>query len=267
LKEFSIPKGTTKVASGMFSNCKNLTNVTLPEGITELGAGAFYYCKSLTAIDLPESLETIWQGVFDRCELLTQITFPQKLSEYVPSFKFCENLERFIVAQENEYFSAIDGVLFNRDGTELLCYPAAKEDTSYVISSDVTLIGEEAFHSCKNLKDIQIPTSVTYIGGFAFSNCENLQSIYLPQDMEYLGNYAFYDCTSLNTISLPHCKAIARQYLFFDCVNLETVICPDTMEEWNKKGIFLQPWTLRLIQKKFKTVTIYCSDGVIVSEE
>lgn len=63
-----------------------------------------------------------------------------------------QNIEEIIVAEDNPYFSSLDGVLFNDDRTILLAYPAAKESDSYTVPESVTEIKESAFYAARNVK-------------------------------------------------------------------------------------------------------------------
>ena len=49
------------------------------------------------------------------------------------------------VDSDNENYSSEDGVLFNKNKTTLLSYPAKKEGTNYSILSSVEYIGASAF--------------------------------------------------------------------------------------------------------------------------
>ncbi len=74
------------------------------------------------------------------------------------------NINKITVNKNNKYYSSKDGVLFNKNKTELVCYPPAKTG-SYTIPSTVKVIKENA-----GLKgDVTIPPSVEKIEGDAFS--------------------------------------------------------------------------------------------------
>ena len=61
------------------------------------------------------------------------------------------------VDPDNEHYSSIDGVLFNKDGTELLQYPLGRKDSTYMLPDSVVKIADSAFHNCKMLLQIIIP--------------------------------------------------------------------------------------------------------------
>jgi hypothetical protein len=84
-------------------------------------------------------------------------------------------------------------VLFSKEKTELIQYPARRLQTSYTIPESVTAIGEEAFAHCKNLTSIAISKSVKHIGDRTFYGCESLKDIVVDwnmfsrKDLEWIG--------------------------------------------------------------------------------
>ena len=117
--------------------------------VTTIGERAFAYCTSLVSIDIPNSVTTIGELAFFYCKSLASIS----------------------VASDNPNYIGIDGVLFNKDKTMIVIYPAGKDGSVYTIPNSVTTIGEYAFASCTSLASVNIPNSVTTIGEFAFAEC------------------------------------------------------------------------------------------------
>lgn len=113
----------TSIGIEAFGSCNLLASITLPEGLTTIGNYAFSYCASLGTIHIPASVTSIGEGVFISCSSLTSIT----------------------VEGTNANYMATEGILFNKGGTQLICYPKAKTGTSYMIPTDVTSIAPYAF--------------------------------------------------------------------------------------------------------------------------
>jgi hypothetical protein len=112
-------------------------------------------CYAREAIDIPDSVTAIGDGVFSGCEKLSSIN----------------------VGKQNQRFSDLDGVLFDKIKNLILCYPAGKQNTCYAVPDGIIVICDKAFFGCKNLVTIDIPGSVTAIGNNAFSGCKKLTSI------------------------------------------------------------------------------------------
>lgn len=123
--------------------------------VASIGDSAFYGYYTLTNITIPESVTSIRGAAFNYCYGLTNIKVDTK----------------------NDRYSDVDGVLFNKNKTEIICYPAGKESKSYVIPNSVTRIGESAFQYCDDLTSISIPYSVISIGKSAFYPCSSLTDI------------------------------------------------------------------------------------------
>lgn len=89
-------------------------------------------------------------------------------------------LESFFVAENNEEFSSIDGVLFSKDKRTLICYPVGRKQKTYTIPDGVTEIRYGAFLYARWLETIEIPNSVTDIGLIAFAYCRALKKVIIP---------------------------------------------------------------------------------------
>lgn len=162
---------------------KEGSSFTVPSSVSTLHAFAFNYADELTEITIEEnsSLTEIESSVFAECNMLEEIYLPASVSLIGSSFPgSCDSLKAINVSEDNLYYASIDGVLFNKDKTTLIKYPANKSDSSYAVPDSVTKIETSAFYECKNLTDVVVPSSVTSIGSNAFKLCDNLQSISLP---------------------------------------------------------------------------------------
>lgn len=97
---------------------------------------------------------------------------------------------------------------------------------SYVIPSNITSIGDEAFYGCSELMSVTIPNSVTLIGDSAFSDCSSLTSITLPDSITHIGGYAFDGCRGLTGIIIPDKVTFIGYSAFEDCRNLTGITIP-----------------------------------------
>ncbi len=194
LKSICIPKGVTKIGNGAFSGCENLKLVVIPEGVIEFGNYAFEYCKNLNSIFIPKSVAKIEEDVF-YC---------------------CENLEYINVDEENSEYISLDGILFNKNKTKIIKYPAGRKVESYIVPDEVAEIGNSAFAGCENLKSAVISGSVTKIGYDAFCGCENLKSVVISEGVNIIGYGAFSWCENLKSIVIPGSVTEIGEFAF-DC--------------------------------------------------
>ena len=203
-KNYKILDGVTEICTSAFNGCSSLTSITIPDSVTEIGVSAFSGCSSLTGITIPDSVTRIDMSTFRGCSSFTSITIPDNVT-YIDIWAFngCTGLTAIDVKAGNNNYTSVNGVLFNKDKTELICYPAGKTDKSYNIPSCVTNVGGWAFDGCTSLTSITIPDSVTEIDWSAFEGCTSLTSITIPDSVTEIGWSAFEGCTSLKSITIP----------------------------------------------------------------
>lgn len=204
-EKFVIPDSVKEIDNNAFSDCCNLTEIIIPDTVEYIGFSAFYNCCSLTKIQLPshihgilddtfmacckleeisipDGVKCIYSHAFEHCDSLKKITLGKDV-EYLDSLSFsAPNLEEIIVDSRNEFYSSLDGILYDKEKTILLFCPYGKKG-KVVIPNTVTQIGAcgfDGFCDCSNLTSIHVPTSVTHIASYAFADCTNLTSNPIP---------------------------------------------------------------------------------------
>lgn len=146
---------------------QDITTVNVPDTITSIGESAFHDCHSLTEINFGRGLTTIAKNAFYNCFYLTSLSLTASVSEIgADAFKDTERLTAITVDAGNQYYTAVDNVLFTKDMTTLMLY-GAKGNTEYVVPDGVTTIARSAFFASK-VKDITLPTTLTLIDTDAF---------------------------------------------------------------------------------------------------
>lgn len=127
-----LPSGMTKINSGGFTGCTNLTSVTLPQTLKIIGGKAFKGCSKLKSIIIPNSVTSISDSAFDSCTALTYVKLPDGITELSEStFRYCSTLP------------------------------------TVTIPASVTAIGKHCFLDCKALAEITLlnPDAVVIING------------------------------------------------------------------------------------------------------
>lgn len=122
------------------------------------------------------------------------------------------------------------GVVFNKNMTVLMRFPADLNLSEYTIPQGITRIENMAFAENKALKKIVIPDTVTSIGDKAFLNCSSLEEVVLPDTITKLNSQVFSGCSSLKKLILPDSLIMIEERAFSSCSLLQTLVLPESTE-------------------------------------
>lgn len=205
LEEYTIPEEITVLHSYMFKGFTKLKHITLHNKITSIEYSCFMDCYSLESITIPESVTFISNQVFANCTSLKEVII-NSVSVSVDGDCFynnCPELERVIVTPENNKIISVDGVLYNKQCTQILYYPEGKKDTEYSINFSLYSIESYCFTNNKYL-EILNTNSVRYIRDNSIINCTNLKRINMSSDsqLETCWN-SFSGCDNLEYFYFP----------------------------------------------------------------
>lgn len=189
-----IPDTCKTIKSYAFYGARFIESVEIPPTVTFIGNNAFYGCANLKNVNVSQNLETISRCAFEKSGL-EEITIPKSVVKIdSQAFNNCKNLASIKVDSENKnYFSDSDGILFSKDKTLLIQYPAGRKNTEYTVSESVETIGEYAFGGAEYLEQITLPDNVKHIADFAFDDCTSLNKIHATDSVEHIGSYVFRD--------------------------------------------------------------------------
>lgn len=196
----------------------------------------------------------IASGAFDNCEA-TKITVSSSIKniEY-GAFKNAYNMHYFDVDSASNTYSALDGVLLSKDGTEIVAFPARYEKTSYTMSnaiasiapyafycnrvikeltfsSSLTSIGEYCFYNANKMVHLSFPSSLKRIADYAFFQNSELTTIEFAEGLEEIGPSAFYGLVKLQSLSFPKSLKVIRDNAFFKCDRLSSITFQEGLEE------------------------------------
>ena len=198
-----------------FTPPRNIKSLILPDTQETLYTDIFYYASSLESITIPASITELEYDKYSRDYPIDDdflyhcpsLDCPDKMPDcYSPDtfgiFSHCINLKEIIVDKDSEYFCVEDGVLYNKDKTELIsCIPT--KAGIFHVPDTVEKIQPNAFANCNSLTKIQIPESVEIIGTEAFFRCASLNEIIFSEGLKEIGYRCFSGCSSLSSICIP----------------------------------------------------------------
>ena len=238
LTNVTIGNSVTSIGNYAFYNCTGLTSITIPNNVTSIGLCAFEDCTGLTSITIPNSVTSIGNYAFDNCTGLTSITIGSGITS-INGFNISRygyaKLMKILVSEQNQNYSSMDGVLFNKDKTKMIWFPKGKSGY-YIIPNSVTSIEREAFRDCIGLTSITISENITSIGESAFRGCTGLTNVTIPNSVTSIGDNAFYGCTGLKEI---HCKKSTPPSLGLSCLSY---VDKKTCKLYVPKGSYTTYW-------------------------
>ena len=249
LESVAFGTGLEIIESDAFSGCTGLTNVTLPDSVTNLGSYAFFGCTGLESAVLGAGLESIGYNAFSGCTGLTNVVIPGSVTnleygvfsecsrlecvtigagvadEEMLRWAFsggCDELTRFLVAEDHPAWTSVDGVLFSKDLTRMIRFPCGRGG-EYAVPDGVTELAERCFNDCTELTSVALPDGLVRIEDSAFSGCSGLVAVELPDSVESIGGYAFYGCEGLTEMELGPKVAEIGEGAFQGCDALERI--------------------------------------------
>ena len=152
--------------------------------VTGISEYAFYWCNAMESISIPATVRNV--------------------TNYGNPFNYCFELEEIKVDDNNAFLKSVDGVLYSKDGKELISYPAAKSGGTYTIPNEVEKIYSGAFVGCRNLQEILVEEGNRYyesIDGvlmdkenrlIAYPIGNKAVSYTTPDNIVQIGENAFY---------------------------------------------------------------------------
>ena len=195
-----IPNTVHFIKAYAFADCNSLTSIIIPHSVFLMGNNAFSNCINLKEVTIPNGLLKINSNAFGDCAALTDAIISDSVNHIGKlAFNGC-NLSKITVDENNKNYSSQDGVLFNKNKTELIQYPTNNPRKTYKIPDSVKIIDDEAFCGCKNLTSITIPDSVMRINTGAFNGCKGLTNVTVPKSVQVIFDGAFWNCPSLTDI-------------------------------------------------------------------
>ena len=203
--------------------------------------------NNVTTLQIPSEVEyegekytvtSVNQSVFSKNSSITKIIIPKTVKntdfgsnegfKYNP-FVDCISVESIEVEEGNPAICSVDGVLFNKDTTTLIGYPAGATRELYTVPASVKTAGDGAFLNSKYLKKIVLPDNIETLGYSLFASSKSLEEVTLPSSIKELSIYLFKDCTKLKSVVIPEGVTTIGYSAFEGCSRLESISLPESI--------------------------------------
>ena len=232
ITSFVMPNSVTALGSKVFNNAKIETLTISANLIIDVSAGGSFVqgCTTLKEIIVPEDHATLssFEGVLYDKHQTSLYVYPAAKADlsysipdtviYIAPGTFYKYKGTYLKLPKN--LTAIDAEAFRGSKLETIEIPAS-----------VTVIGDQAFSECSNLKTIIIPknSNLTTIGYRVFYGVA-ITEIYLPDTVAEIGAQTFESCRNLKSITLPTGLKALNNSTFKSCSALESIVLNDGLE-------------------------------------
>ena len=194
----------------------DIEKIVISNGITYVNFSSFSDCSNIKEAYLGKDVknfESVNSAFFDR--------------DFYPNYKNFSLFEKINIDPNNIYMTSIDGVVYNKNKTILICYPCGRKAAEYKILDGVKSIEPNCFSYSTNLKKISISDSVKTIGYSAFSN-SGIVDLVIQDSVNLIENHAFFNCKNLKTIKIGN--GVSEISDFSGCDNLEFIELGNNVE-------------------------------------
>ena len=165
------------VDSYTFYQNRSLTSVQLPSSVVYIGSDAFNNCTMLTSVTMPgieyfASSDYIFSGT-----KITSLALPKTLKLIRSSMlKYMGELTSITIEEGNEFYTSVDGVLYDKNVTKIVGFPAQKGGT-YTIPSTITTVTSGSFPHNVSIDELIVPATVTKIDNGAFGDSPKINKL------------------------------------------------------------------------------------------
>jgi hypothetical protein len=199
----------TKDENGYFSRTLDYS-IVVEDGVL-LSVTSMCNSEESINIVIPDGVESIHPFAFQGAQKIKTLYFPESLTEIndevVSQMMSLVSLEAINVSENNPVFTSIDGILFSKDGTQLIYYPQNKPGINYIVPDGVLYLYDSSFRGSNNLITVNLPEGLLEIGNYAFS-VSSISEIAIPDSVLKIGRSAFSCCPNLTTIGISEYSSL-----------------------------------------------------------
>ncbi len=231
--------------------------------VTVLGYEAFSGNTKVKKVVIPDTVKEI-KTSFIHNQSIETIVFGKNVKKLDSAAFLCASkIKTISVPEENKYFSASKGVLYNKSGTKLIYVPVNRGLEKYTVSKKVTVIGQNALRYI-TLDSLKLPSGLLKIESNGIC-VDGIKELVIPSSVKKLENYAIYYCGDLEKITIKAGKlSSVSTFAISSCYKLRTVEIPANV---SSIGTFYDCKSLEAIKVNTKSAYFKTLDGVLFSKD
>lgn len=230
VSSYELPDTLTKIDERAFVYNRSLRSITIPGSVKEIGSRCFEGSTGISEFVLEEGVETLGVNIFTKAQIQT-LSLPSTLKSVNGGFGALDHLESIEVAEGNDSFKVVDGVLFQKqteDTWALLTYPACRQGISYEVPEEIEEMKVtnilRAFASTQYLHELTIPGGVE-ITGYAFQG-SSVSKVTIGEGVLTQSTYAFIEARSLTEVDISGLSGTLPSAFFMTCPSLASIYIP-----------------------------------------
>ncbi|GEM_PF-1018822 len=253
---FKFPYSQIKIGKEAFTACTKLEKVTNASNVVEIDSAAFAGCTHMQLFEAGYGLKRICDNAFNnvsrynddgyfeikldyannlryigseafRGARMLSIRIPQNVDTITYTAFQDTRLQAFDVNPSNATYTSINGVLYNKDLTQILIVPPYYPNEIFEIPEGIEEVGPGAFYGA-GVKLLNFPKSIRKFGREAFSN-SSLVRIDIPETIEELP-YECFASAALTKVNVPATVKGMDGGVFAYCKLLEEAVLPDELD-------------------------------------
>ncbi len=245
-----IPDNVEYIGSSAFQNCDNITKVILGKKVKEIERNAFEFCSLQTEfeVDSENNYFNTYEGVLYDKNLTKIVYVPYgkkgqlNIPETFTTFSRTGNnlngnrqITKIEVDNNNPNYSSQDGILYDKNKTNLIFVP-------------LELVVE----------NLTILDSVQSISDYAFYYCENITgSLYIPEGVKSIGNNSFYNTGLSGEINIPSSVTFLGENNFKESANITKINIDERNQNYSSQD--------GIVYNKDKSTLLFAPDGVTIN--
>lgn len=194
---FSNTKGTkeSRYVAITSNNCKFVVNGTN----CSIGNKTFYD-TGIIDIEGWDKISHIGMDAFAKAPFTEVSIGPSVDCNLESAFNGCDNVKSFTISSDNSTYSFYDGVIYDKQQSEIIGIVSTLLSSVVVIPGTVTSIPDGIFAGTI-IDGVDLNEGIVTIGANAFRGCAKVSQVTIPLSVATIGASAFEGCADTGTIT------------------------------------------------------------------